>query len=112
MNKQEAIEKAKEYGEFYGNAFGGTVKMVPVGLIIDIISKIDEPQKVVVPKFVADWIDEMKNIRLVDVISCSPSEIKKWLYGEELRGEESENEKTFIRAWLDGYDIELEETDE
>lgn len=25
MNKQEAIEKVKEHGEFYSNAFGGTV---------------------------------------------------------------------------------------
>ena len=45
MNKQEAIEKVKEHGEFYSNAFGGTVNMVPVGPIIDIISQIDEPKK-------------------------------------------------------------------
>ena len=34
--------------------------MVPVGLIIDIISQIDEPQKVVVPKFVGEWIEAHK----------------------------------------------------
>ncbi|HFI0448580.1 TPA: DUF1642 domain-containing protein [Streptococcus suis] len=55
MNKQEAIEKVKEHGEFYSNMFGGTVKMVPVGPILDIISQIHEPQKVVVPEFVAEW---------------------------------------------------------
>ena len=48
MNKQEAIDKVKEHGEFYNSAFvGGTVKMVPVGPIIDIINQIDEPRKVV-----------------------------------------------------------------
>ena len=61
MNKQEAIEKVKEHGEFYSNAFGGTVKMVPVGPIIDTISQIFEPRKVVVPKFVADFYESIKD---------------------------------------------------
>ncbi|WP_449461231.1 hypothetical protein [Streptococcus suis] len=54
MNINEAIEKVKERGDFYSNMFGGTVKMAPIGPIIDTISQIHEPQKVVVPKFVAE----------------------------------------------------------
>ena len=61
MNKQEAIEKVKEHGDFYSNAFGGTVKMVPVGPIIDIISQIDEPQKPVVPRFVGEWYERNRD---------------------------------------------------
>ena len=61
MNKQEAIEKIKEHGDFYSNAFGGTVKMAPVGPIIDTISEIDEPQKIAVPKFVADFYESIKD---------------------------------------------------
>ena len=36
-------------------------------------------------------------------MSCSPKEIKRWLYEER-----NENEKTFVRAWLDGFEIEKE----
>ncbi|HEM6592974.1 TPA: DUF1642 domain-containing protein, partial [Streptococcus suis] len=60
MNKQEAIEKIKEHGKFYSTVFGGTVKMVPVGPIIDIVSQIHKPQRVVVPKFVAEYIERCK----------------------------------------------------
>ena len=42
MNKQEAIEKIKNMETS------------------NIISQIDEPQKVVIPQFVADWIDWCK----------------------------------------------------
>ena len=107
MNKEEAIEKVKEHGEFYSNAFGGTVKMAPVGPIIDIISKIDEPQKVVVPKFVAEWIDEARaeEYSLYGALEMvkEGSEIFWWLFD----GHES-NQDTFTRAWLDGYEIEKE----
>ena len=111
MNKEEAIEKVKEHGEFYSNSFGGTVNMVPVGPIIDIISQIDEPKKVVIPQFVAEWIEECKRsgwhlrkalYRLVD-----DKEVGNWAYDEndDLIPEKVD---TFARAWLDGYEIEQE----
>lgn len=51
MNKQEAIKRVEE---LYG--YGSIAKTVT-----DIISQIHEPQKVVVPKFVAEWIEEHKS---------------------------------------------------
>ena len=103
MNKQEAIEKVKEHGDFYSNAFGGTVKMGPVGPIIDIIEQIDEPQKVVVPKFVAEWIVETEKIHnnLSWVWFSNPvsDELNAWL---------KNHTETFMRAWLDGYTVEKE----
>ena len=107
MNKQEAIDKVKEHGEFYSNAFGGTVKMAPVGPIIDIISQIDEPQKVVVPKFVAEWIKKYRYAHtLLKVLNSAqderiiPSDVNDWIL---------DNQYDFIKAWIDGYE---EETDE
>lgn len=89
MNKQEAIEKVKEHGEFYSNAFGGTVKMVPVGPIIDTISQIDEPQKPVVPKFVADWVDNSReyNFDFDEWFDCEnqPPKVYYWLNSENKR---------------------------
>ncbi|NQP65383.1 DUF1642 domain-containing protein [Streptococcus suis] len=69
----------------------------------ELINQIHEPQKVVVPKFVAEWIEELKKSRsnLAWVWEVYPNEpkIKNWL--------ESNTEK-FMRAWLDGYEIEQE----
>ena len=115
MNKQEAIEKVKEHGDFYSNAFGGTVKMGPVGPIIDIIEQIDEPQKPVVPKFVAEWVGYCKFNRLTLLGAFDPvSELGVGLVTsltEELRkGKDwaQRNQETFARAWLDGYEVEQE----
>ncbi|MBO4126514.1 DUF1642 domain-containing protein [Streptococcus suis] len=111
MNKQEAIEKVKEHGEFYSNMFGGTVKMVPVGPIIDIVYQIHELQKVVVPKFAAEWIEGCKRSgwHLQKVLSRLDDDEKvgDWAYDEN---DDLIPEKVdmIARAWLDGYDIEKE----
>ena len=113
MNKEEAIEKVKEHGEFYSNAFGGTVNMVPVGPIIDIISQIDEPKKVVIPKFVADLYEEIKDdfenkvydlcVRF-DSVNCKlSSEVWGWFdWGK------NEPIQTLVKMKLYGYEIEQE----
>ena len=60
-------------------------------------------EKVVVPKFVAEWIEELKkshsNLAWVWQVYPNETKIKNWL--------ESNTEK-FMRAWLDGYEIEQE----
>ena len=112
MNKEEAIEKVKEHGEFYSNSFGGTANMVPVGPIINIISQIDEPQKVVVPKFVGDWIEECKASRRslrdsMKGLTIHPY-VNVWLLRSGREMYTYPNQETFARAWLDGYEIEQE----
>ena len=61
------------------------------------------PKKVDVPKFVAEWVEELKkshsNLAWVWKVYPNEPEIKKWL--------ESNTEK-FMRAWLDGYEVEQE----
>lgn len=101
MNKQEAIEKVKEHGEFYSNAFGGTAKMVPVGPIIDIIYEIHEPQKVVVPAFIDNFIRYAKaeGMSLYIAMDNAQNKESEWIVT---------NEETFVRAWYDGYQVEKE----
>ena len=99
MNKQEAIEKLKEVSwECEDNSL-----VVSLDYAQEIISQIDETQKVVVPKFVAEWIEELKkshsNLAWVWQVYPNETKIKNWL--------ESNTEK-FMRAWLDGYEIEKE----
>ena len=56
MNKEEAIKRVEQMGEF--ERF--VDEPVSKKSVLDIISLIDEPQKGVVPKFVAEWIEELK----------------------------------------------------
>ena len=60
MNKQEAIEKIKNLYNFVMEDGPFEVDLINKSQAIDIISKIDEPQKPVVPKFVAEWIEAHK----------------------------------------------------
>lgn len=67
----------------------------------------DEPQKTVVPQFVADWIEKSK-LRGWDllasmcfVVSSENKKLTKWFYL-------GENKNIFARAWLDGYTVEKE----
>ncbi|HEL1619437.1 TPA: DUF1642 domain-containing protein [Streptococcus suis] len=63
-----------------------------------------KPQKVVVPKFVAEWIEETKehhpNLRWVWDVYPNDLELNKWL---------KTNTETFMLAWLDGYEVEKEQ---
>lgn len=62
MNKQEAIERIKNIDtlNIKDRMDDKGVDMVIKNQVIDLISQIDEPQKVVVPKFVVDWVDNTK----------------------------------------------------
>ena len=99
MNKQEAIEIVES------RAFNiGDIDLAcGLSYTKHIINQIDEPQKVVVPKFIAEWIEELtkshSNLAWVWQVYPNETKIKNWL--------ESNTEK-FMRAWLDGYEIEQE----
>ena len=78
--------------------------------VLDIISQIHEPQKVVVPKFVGEWIKKYRHAHtLLLVLNAAEKEqittstVNDWIL---------DNQYDFIKAWFDGWDIELEETDE
>lgn len=62
MNKQEAIDKIKNTGTLNINdtVSHQQIDMVVKNEVLDIISQIDELQKVVVPQFVAEWIKSQK----------------------------------------------------
>lgn len=64
-----------------------------------------ELNKVKVKQFVADWIKHSKTIgrSLFGAMSIfeENTEIKKWLQW-------ADNQETFARAWLDGYEVEEE----
>ena len=104
MNKQEAIEKIKniETLNIKDRMDDKGVDMVIKNQVLDIISKIDEPQKVVVPKFVAEWIDTLDEHGLFglnyDVVDES---VWNWVYENY-----DYNVKKLHLAYLYGYEIE------
>ncbi|HFI0406373.1 TPA: DUF1642 domain-containing protein [Streptococcus suis] len=69
-----------------------------------------EQQKVVVPKFVAEWIEKHKNNngkkdRLSHALEHVFDDVEVGLYIKQQEGDYTE---TIARAWLDGYEIEKE----
>lgn len=121
MNKQELINElkrislekqhkalthpeSKNYYEGMVMAYSQVVHMV------NTVLKLDEPQKPVVPKFVAEWIELCKE--KADLISCLSgsyeydvnqykriTEDEDWLF-------EADHQELVAHAWLDGYEVE------
>ena len=104
MNKQEAIEKIKDLYSFVMEDGPFEVDLINKNQVIDIISQIDELQKVVVPKFVAEWIEEARaeeySLYGAWEMVKEGSEIFWWLFDGH-----GSNQDTFNRAWLDGYEV-------
>lgn len=107
MNKQELIEEFKKIGIYRLNIFGTEIKAIPTESAIDLIKQLDEPQKVKVPQFVADWIEYAKfeDYHLLGAMDAIATSGRKNLY-EWFR--EDDNMDLFARAWLDGYEVEKE----
>lgn len=67
----------------------------------ELANQLDEPEKVKVPQFVADWIEnskqEKRNLR--NALNNGSEKMRLWLLDQE-------NYDLFARAWLDGYEVE------
>ena len=99
MKVQRLIEK---YKELYENVFDFGAKLA-CQLILQDLEQLDEPSKVKVPQFVADWIEnskqEKRNLR--NALNNGSEKMRLWLLDQE-------NYDLFARAWLDGYEVEKE----
>lgn len=113
MDKQEAIEQIKQKTYYHCGEKecykDGCKKYAESDIAIDIINQIDEPQKVVIPKFAAKWIEwcRKESLTLSEMLSAKENVL------DELQTAVSEwmtdtNEEILARAWLDGYEIEKE----
>lgn len=104
MKKQELID----YCESLKGDLNKFINGIDVNKIIKKIEQLDEPQKVTIPQFVADYIKDAKYYEwdLGDVFDhianeSGKSEIYEWFYTLG-------NIDVFARAWLDGYTVEKE----
>lgn len=89
MNKKELIEKFREFGIYGLNIFGTVVEGIPTKTAIELIKQLDEPQKVVVPQFVADWYEEHKD------------NLEFYIFDYVYRFDQQKNSD--FKDWLDGF---------
>ena len=96
-NKQELISKY----ELIKNSYN--FDTVATDSIISDLKRLDEPEKVKVPQFVADWIEEKRDMgwKLTKMVLQANLNEQYWRWVVD-------NQETFARAWLDGYEVEEE----
>ena len=110
MNKQEAIEKI-EKGKSNFNAWEDLVRNRAFEDALTIVKKIDEPERPVVPQFVADWYEERKDYFDFNIYGFykyfysqgKHEKVKKWLDNAENKSIE-----TLVKMKLYGYEVEKE----
>nr|DAQ75090.1 MAG TPA: Protein of unknown function (DUF1642) [Caudoviricetes sp.] len=100
MNKQELIERI----ECLKNIFGNKNEYVKIDMVVELISELDEPQKVTIPQLIAEKVKYCKETDGYSLFYAMDycynfKECADWL---------KRNEEVFARAWLDGYKVEEE----
>lgn len=96
MNIKELIKKYEYLNHNY-------FRRVDTSEILKDLRQLDEPKKVVVPQFVADWIEECeeKEKTLLNSLLYTPEGVNSWVGN-------SDNQELFARAWIEGYEVEKE----
>ena len=102
MNKQELIDYCNVLKENKSRF----INCIDVDRIIDTIKQLDEPQKVTIPQFVADYIEFKKAndfhvygaMRVIE--DHYDKRVPEWFY--------EKNIEKFCLAWIFGYEVEKE----
>lgn len=111
MNKQEGIKELESH-KMKSEDIRADCYNEGINAGIAVMKKLDEPQKPVVPRFVADWIELCKE--KADLISCLSgsyeygvnqykriTEDEDWLF-------EADHQELVAQAWLFGYEVKKE----
>lgn len=111
MNKQELID----YCESLKGNLNKFINGIDVNKIIKNIEQLDEPQKVTVPQFVADWIEYCKNTNVTLVRALLVENVDLYNYANNKDYKKlkeflkvKDNQEAFACAWLDGYEVAKE----
>ena len=116
MNKQEAIREMNKIFPPEGFTALSTLVLYS-GDVIDLKSKLVsiinqiEPEKPVIPQFVADWIEVCKEHLTTSLYTAmSPNFMKENSQSFDLILwiKKTSNQDIFARAWLNGHEVEKE----
>nr|DAE24299.1 MAG TPA: Protein of unknown function (DUF1642) [Siphoviridae sp. cttnq1] len=112
MKKQELIKHIEDlpYKE------GPIVDKIDISRkgLLELVKQLDEPGKVTIPQFVADWLEQsdwreetLGEQSVFDVLDNLKNDSKNGYYENVNRWIDG-NGDLFARAWLDGYEVEKE----
>lgn len=110
MNKQELIEKLKTI-----EGYDGSRCYIAMDDVFKLVEQLDEPQKPVVPQFVAGWLKYCKRTGVDLYHALEMGDLYFYNYANQKDDlklkdffETENNQEIFARAWLDGYTVEKE----
>ena len=117
MNKQELIKKLKELlttpSELEGYDFDDGYDFAIESAIV-LAEELDnpvipqEPKKVVIPEYVADWIEWCKKNKVTLLGACTAICNNNNIRTLDASGWAMKNQETFAKAWFYGYEVEKE----
>lgn len=108
MNKQEALKRIEVQKETLIRLTGWAVYVY----IEELIKSLDEPEKITIPQFAADWIEKCKN-SLIFSLKSAMNINTIMHYSEDYHKlidwiKVNSNQETFCHAWIFGYEVEKE----
>ena len=104
MDKKELYNEVLDLDKFCL----GIRKYVALSEVMYLIKQLDEPQKVVIPQYVADWITYCKDMgytlkyAIYFPKEAENEEVYEWV------NESLNNQEAFALAWINGYEVEKE----
>lgn len=112
MNRQELIGKYENKLKDVQLKFGANFKTKVYEELLEDLKQLDEPQKVTVPKSVADWIFKAQLVdrhslrsaletETIRLYAKNSDEVIAWL-------KDKSNQDIFATAWVNGYTVERE----
>ena len=111
MNVKELIEKYKRYEGKWNSKTGELARQI----FLEDLKQLDEPRKVKVPQYVADWIKYFKKYSGSLYGSTAPYSYYGHAITDDFVGDVKKtlgwirnNSETYARAWLDGYEVDEE----
>lgn len=104
MNKQEVIEAIENERTNCDDTIWGGAYDEAIDDTLAIVRQLDEPEKPVVPQFVAEYIEYCKRDKfyaLHGAYNNMDNRLKCWRFN-------GNNSELFAKAWLYGYEVEKE----
>lgn len=111
MNIKALIKKYEELWNEHSPFYEPVPYTSMVELFLKELKQLDEPQKVKIPQFVADWIEVCKEYLTTSLYTAmTPNFMKEnnQSFDLILWIKKASNQDLFARAWLNGYEVEEE----
>lgn len=97
IDKHELIDRIEKLDKVYGDKF-----YIERDVVLALVRQLNEPKKVTIPQFVADWLSNLKSGLFGLNYDSVPSEIYDWVYATE------DNLRKLHLAFVYGYEVEEE----